>query len=210
MPLPLPRLRTAVLVTGVALLAKRAMRRRIQDSPLWPLPALENPVSGHSERRSTTTRRLLVTERTVPAEGVVQLRLEGPGLPAWQPGAHLDLLLPSGLVRQYSLCGDPADPGTYTIATRLVADGRGGSREVHAQLHEGAEVEVRAPRNRFPSPGPPRTSSSRAASASRRSCRWCGPSRPRVPTGGCCTADARGPRCRSWTRSRSWVRRATG
>ncbi|MFE7354875.1 PDR/VanB family oxidoreductase [Streptomyces sp. NPDC057543] len=150
MPLPLPRLRTAVLVTGVTLLAKRAMRRRIRNSPLWPLPALENPVSGHSERRSTTTRRLLITERTAPAEGVVQLRLEGPDLPAWQPGAHLDLLLPSGLVRQYSLCGDPADTGTYTIATRVVADGRGGSREVHAQLHEGAEVEVRAPRNRFP------------------------------------------------------------
>ncbi|MFF2408351.1 PDR/VanB family oxidoreductase [Streptomyces sp. NPDC058092] len=150
MPLPLPRLRTAVLVTGVALLAKRAVRRRIQNSPLWPLPALENPVSGHSERRSTTTRRLLITERTAPAEGVVQLRLEGADLPAWQPGAHLDLLLPSGLVRQYSLCGDPADPGTYTIATRLVADSRGGSREVHARLHEGEEVEVRAPRNRFP------------------------------------------------------------
>ncbi|MEU9621418.1 MULTISPECIES: PDR/VanB family oxidoreductase [unclassified Streptomyces] len=150
MPLPLPRLRTAVLVTGAALLARRAVRRRIRSSPLWPLPALENPVSGHSDRRPTTTRRLLISERTAAADGVVQLRLEGPDLPAWQPGAHLDLLLPSGLVRQYSLCGDPADPGTYTIATRLVEDGRGGSREVHAQLHEGAEVEVRAPRNRFP------------------------------------------------------------
>ncbi|MFE4329252.1 PDR/VanB family oxidoreductase [Streptomyces sp. NPDC056831] len=150
MPLPLPRLRTVVLVAGAALLAKRAMRHRIENSPLWPLPALENPVSGHSDRRSTTTRRLLITERTEPADGVVQLRLEGPDLPAWQPGAHLDLLLPSGLVRQYSLCGNPADPDTYTIATRLVEDGRGGSREVHDRLHEGEEIEVRAPRNRFP------------------------------------------------------------
>ncbi|MCX4732467.1 PDR/VanB family oxidoreductase [Streptomyces sp. NBC_01363] len=150
MPLPLPRLRTVVLVAGAALLAKRALHRRIQNSPLWPLPALEKPVSGHSERRTTATRRLLITERTTPAEGVVQLRLEGSALPAWQPGAHLDLLLPSGLVRQYSLCGDPADPGTYTIATRLVEDGRGGSREVHERLHEGEEVEIRDPRNRFP------------------------------------------------------------
>ncbi|MFD7493445.1 PDR/VanB family oxidoreductase [Streptomyces sp. NPDC059832] len=150
MPLPLPRLRTVVLVAGAALLAKRALHRRIQNSPLWPLPALEEPVSGHSERRTTATRRLLITERTTPAEGVVQLRLEGSALPAWQPGAHLDLLLPSGLVRQYSLCGDPADPGTYTIATRLVEDGRGGSREVHERLHEGEEVEIRDPRNRFP------------------------------------------------------------
>ncbi|MGW1549000.1 PDR/VanB family oxidoreductase [Streptomyces sp. NPDC002346] len=148
--MPRPRLRTVLLVTGAALLARRALQRRIERSPLWPLPALEEPVSGQSGRRSTTTRRLLITERTAPADGVVQLRLEGPDLPAWEPGAHLDLVLPSGLVRQYSLCGDPADPDTYTVATRLVEDGRGGSREVHAQLHEGEEIEIRGPRNRFP------------------------------------------------------------
>ncbi|WUW24493.1 PDR/VanB family oxidoreductase [Streptomyces sp. NBC_01463] len=150
LPLPLPRLRTVVVVAGAALLARRAMRRRIEASPLWPLPALDEPVSGHAQRRSTTGRRLLVTERTEPADGVVRLRLEGPDLPSWQPGAHLDLVLPSGLVRQYSLCGDPADTGAYTVATRLAEDGRGGSREVHALLHEGQEVEVRGPRNRFP------------------------------------------------------------
>lgn len=146
----LPRLRTAVLVAGTALLTRRALRRRIARSPLWPMPALPEPVSGHSRRRATAIRRLTVTERSSVADGVVQLRLEGTGLPSWQPGAHLDLVLPSGLVRQYSLCGDPDDPGTYTVATRLVADGRGGSREVHEQLREGAEIEVRGPRNRFP------------------------------------------------------------
>lgn len=150
MPLPLPRLRTAVVVAGAALLAKRAMRRRIEKSPLWPLPALEEPVSGHSGRRSTTGLRLLVTERSTPADGVVLLRLKGSGLPRWQPGAHLDLVLPSGLIRQYSLCGDPADPDSYTVATRLAEDGRGGSREVHERLREGEEVEIRGPRNRFP------------------------------------------------------------
>jgi ferredoxin-NADP reductase len=148
----MPRLRTVpavVLAAGAALLARRAMRRRIGRSPLWPLPALETPVSGRPARRPASFRAL-VTERTRPAQGVVQLRLEAPGLPAWQPGAHLDVVLPSGLVRQYSLCGDPAAPGTYTIATRLIEDGRGGSREVHEQLHEGEEVEIRGPRNRFP------------------------------------------------------------
>ncbi|MER5277115.1 PDR/VanB family oxidoreductase [Streptomyces sp. NPDC002809] len=150
MPLPLPRLRAVVVVACAALLAKRAMRRRIEKSPLWPLPALEEPVSGRAQRRSTTGRRLLITERTVPADGVVQLRLEGTDLPPWQPGAHLDLVLPSGPVRQYSLCGDPAEHGTYTVAIRLAEDGHGGSREVHALLHEGQEIEVRGPRNRFP------------------------------------------------------------
>ncbi|WP_329618347.1 PDR/VanB family oxidoreductase [Streptomyces brevispora] len=148
--MPLPRLRTVVVVTGAALLVRRATRRRIEKSPLWPLPALDEPISGRSQRRSTTGRRLLITERSTPADGVVLLRLKGPDLPGWQPGAHLDLVLPSGLIRQYSLCGDPADPDTYTVATRLAEDGRGGSREVHDRLHEGEEVEIRGPRNRFP------------------------------------------------------------
>ncbi|MFD0119210.1 PDR/VanB family oxidoreductase [Streptomyces sp. NPDC058320] len=142
-----PRLRTVLLVTGSALLARRALRRRIQASPLWPMPALDEPVSGRPRARAL---RLLVTRHESVADGVVQLRLEGRDLPAWEPGAHLDLVLPSGLIRQYSLCGDPEDTSSYTVATRLIADGRGGSREVHEQLQEGSEVEVRGPRNRFP------------------------------------------------------------
>ncbi|MGW2019142.1 PDR/VanB family oxidoreductase [Streptomyces sp. NPDC001927] len=145
----MPRLRTVVLIAGAAVLAKRAMRRRITAAPLWPMPALDEPTSGRG-RLATVTRRVLVAERTEPAEGVVRLRLEGTGLPAWQPGAHIDLILPSGLVRQYSLCGDPAETDAYTVATRLIENGRGGSREVHEQLHVGTEIEIRGPRNRFP------------------------------------------------------------
>ncbi|MFD7799842.1 PDR/VanB family oxidoreductase, partial [Streptomyces anulatus] len=106
-------------------------------------------------RRAPSPRRAQPRGRGPPPDGVVQLRLEGAGLPRWEPGAHLDLVLPSGLVRQYSLCGDPEDSGAYTVATRLVEDGRGGSREVHEQLQEGLEVEVRGPRNRFPLTGAP-------------------------------------------------------
>ncbi|MGW0410196.1 PDR/VanB family oxidoreductase, partial [Streptomyces collinus] len=115
-------------------------------SPLWPLPALDPPVSGRPRSRT----RLLLTSHETIADGVVRLRLEGAGLQGWEPGAHLDLVLPSGLVRQYSLCGDPRDTSSYTVAARLVEDGRGGSREVHEQLTEGMELEVRGPRNRFP------------------------------------------------------------
>ncbi|MFD9371038.1 PDR/VanB family oxidoreductase [Streptomyces sp. NPDC060020] len=133
-------------VAGAAWATRRALKRRIGRSPLWPLPALETPVSGHSPRRAL---RALIVSRTQPAEGVLQLTLESTDLPAWTPGAHVDVTLPSGLVRQYSLCGDPADGGRYTIAIRLVEDGRGGSREAHDQLVEGAELELRPPRNRF-------------------------------------------------------------
>lgn len=142
-------MRRALAVTaaaGAAWMARRALSRRIAASPLWPLPALETPVSGYSPRR---TLRAVITSRSEPAEGVLRLTLESAELPAWTPGAHVDVVLPSGLVRQYSLCGDPADAGRYTLAIRLVEDGRGGSREAHARLVEGAELELRPPRNRF-------------------------------------------------------------
>ncbi|MGV9456181.1 PDR/VanB family oxidoreductase [Streptomyces sp. NPDC003635] len=142
----MPRIGTVLVVTGAAVLARRALRRRVQGSPLWPMPALDEPTSGRPRSRAL---RLLVTAHEKVADGVVRLRLEGHDLPRWEPGAHLDLVLPSGLVRQYSLCGDPEDTSSYTVATRLVEDGRGGSREVHEQLAEGMELEVRGPRNRF-------------------------------------------------------------
>jgi len=143
MPKPL----TVAVLAGAALLTRRALRRRVRASPLWPLPALDPPISG---RPRTRALRLTVAARETVADGVVQLRLEGRDLPRWEPGAHIDLVLPSGLVRQYSLCGDPADSSSYTVATRLVEDGRGGSREVHELVRVGAELEVRGPRNRFP------------------------------------------------------------
>ncbi|MFM9537019.1 PDR/VanB family oxidoreductase [Streptomyces turgidiscabies] len=143
----MPRPLTLALTAGAALLARRAMRRRIEAAPLWPLPGLAEPVSGRPRSRAL---RLTVASYEKVADGVVQLRLEGRELPGWTPGAHLDLVLPSGLVRQYSLCGDPADTSAYTVATRLVPDGRGGSREVHEEVRAGTTVEVRGPRNRFP------------------------------------------------------------
>lgn len=91
--------------------------------------------------------RLRVAELRRPADDVVSLRLtSGSPLPRWQPGAHLDVHLPSGLRRQYSLCGDPADRYSYRIAVRRIGVGSG---EVH-DLAEGSELVVRGPRNAFP------------------------------------------------------------
>ncbi len=102
--------------------------------------------------------RLRVTRRRTGAEGVVVLDLADPSgadLPEWSPGAHVDLRLPGEVTRQYSLCGDPADRTTWRIGVLREAQGRGGSQHVHEALHEGAEVDVRGPRNHFelvPSP----------------------------------------------------------
>jgi vanillate O-demethylase ferredoxin subunit len=73
-----------------------------------------------------------------------------PTLPPWSPGAHVDLRLPDGRVRQYSLCGDPDDLSFYRVAIKREADGRGGSLWAHANLEPGAAALVSAPRNNFP------------------------------------------------------------
>jgi ferredoxin-NADP reductase len=96
--------------------------------------------------------RLRVDQRRVGAEGVVVLDLRDPAgaeLPEWSPGAHVDLELPGGLTRQYSLCGDPADRTTWRIGVLREPEGRGGSEFVHDKLHEGELIDVRGPRNHF-------------------------------------------------------------
>lgn len=84
--------------------------------------------------------------------GVITLRLTAPDgaeLPAWEPGAHIDLVLDSGRVRQYSLHGDPADRTGYDVAVLKEPEGRGGSLEIH-ELGPGCQIEIRGPRNNFP------------------------------------------------------------
>ena len=95
---------------------------------------------------------LRVASIDAPAAGVRRLRLVDPSgapLPAWQPGAHVDLHL-GDLVRQYSLCGDPRDASGWSVAVLREPEGRGGSTYVHDKLAEGDLVTVRGPRNHFP------------------------------------------------------------
>ena len=100
-----------------------------------------------------TTQRLLVRQARWIAHDVLELRLTRPtggALPAWEPGAHVELALPSGLRRAYSLCGEVTDTEAWTIAVHRVPEGRGGSREIHETALVGRELEVRGPVNRFP------------------------------------------------------------
>ena len=75
---------------------------------------------------------------------------DGADLPAWTAGAHLDVVVAPGFLRQFSLCGDPADTSRYEIAVLREADGRGGSRLVHQLFHEGRSLFVSEPINHFP------------------------------------------------------------
>lgn len=105
-------------------------------------------------RELTRTGRLLqVTAARPLAEDVRLLRFTDPAgrdLAPWNPGDHLEIVLPSSLIRHYSLCGDPDDRSSYSVAVLRVADGRGGSRELHDTDLVGRRLLVRGPRGNFP------------------------------------------------------------
>ncbi|ORV99023.1 PDR/VanB family oxidoreductase [Mycobacterium kyorinense] len=94
----------------------------------------------------------VVTKREVLAPDVVALTLADPDgglLPSWTPGAHIDVRLPSGRHRQYSLCGPPGRRTDYRIAVRRIADGGGGSIEMHDTFDVGDSLVLEGPRNAF-------------------------------------------------------------
>jgi ferredoxin-NADP reductase len=97
--------------------------------------------------------RVQITDVADEACAVKSLGLcavDGQKMPIWTPGAHIDVVLPSGLVRQYSLCGDPSDWSQYRIAVLRQDDGRGGSTELHQIAAPGVSLSIRGPRNHFP------------------------------------------------------------
>jgi ferredoxin-NADP reductase len=120
---------------------------------LWALSGSIRRIAAPAHLDSSIT--LTVVRRNVVAhdQDVVALTfagVDGAPLPRWRPGAHLDIHLPSGRVRQYSLCGDPTKPDSYRIAVRRIPDGGGGSAEMHDVLSVGSRVTTNGPRNAFP------------------------------------------------------------
>ena len=110
--------------------------------------------NARESTRRAETAALKLTIRSVhfPADHVVSIELDsgdGSPVPAWDPGAHIDLHLPSGLVRSYSLHGDPRDRSSYRIAVLNVENGRGGSAEVHRVAVPGMELSASVPLNFF-------------------------------------------------------------
>jgi ferredoxin-NADP reductase len=102
---------------------------------------------------------LVVSTREDVAEDVLALSFvhsEERELPGWTPGAHIDLVLDSTLVRQYSLCSSPGDTTSWRIGVLRDAQSRGGSQFIHDQLRPGSRVRVRGPRNHFPLLSAPR------------------------------------------------------
>ncbi|AWY01598.1 Vanillate O-demethylase oxidoreductase [Marinomonas primoryensis] len=102
---------------------------------------------------SETLLKVVVRKRESHTDGVIALELEsldGEMLPAFQAGAHIDLHLGEELIRQYSLCGDPADTSVYRLGILKDPNSRGGSVAAHLNLLEGTELTISMPRNHFP------------------------------------------------------------
>lgn len=136
-------------------------------------------------------------------------RVDGQPLPAFTAGAHIDVHLPDGLVRQYSLCNHPEERHRYLIGVLKDPASRGGSRGLHEQVQPGTRLTISEPRNLFPSRAKPAVICCLpAASALHRSCacRTPCPGRCGLPTallrpvpgsGGLCRASAAIGVCRS-------------
>ena len=100
-----------------------------------------------------STRTLMVRAITYLARDILSFELVSPErapLPAFSAGAHLDVHVPGGYIRQYSLCNDPTERHRYVIAVLRETHGRGGSEAMHQAVQAGSELVVSEPRNRFP------------------------------------------------------------
>lgn len=71
-------------------------------------------------------------------------------LPAFSAGSHVDVQLPGGLTRPYSLCNDPTESHRYVIAVLRDPASRGGSRAMHEEVVEGQLLQISPPKNHFP------------------------------------------------------------
>ncbi len=109
-------------------------------------------VAASARRNAAHGATLVVTGRREVARDVVELTLARPNgerLPDWAPGAHVDVVLPDGTTRQYSLLGDRWDAHSFTIAVLRERDGRGGSEYLHTRVGIGDAVGFGGPRNNF-------------------------------------------------------------
>jgi vanillate monooxygenase ferredoxin subunit len=97
-------------------------------------------------------RSVVVTKKTVEAHNMVSFELadpEGAELPPFSAGSHIDVTVPGGLTRQYSLYNSPAERNVYRIGVWKDANSRGGSRAMHEAVNVGDALQVSLPRNRF-------------------------------------------------------------
>lgn len=109
----------------------------------------EGPVRIKSEPLLTVR----VARKTIEAEAIAGFELvaaKSGALPAFEAGAHLNVHVPGGMVRQYSLSNPPGETHRYRIGVLRDPSGRGGSAAMHDRVSEGSLLQISAPMNHFP------------------------------------------------------------
>lgn len=104
---------------------------------------------NHAEDESRLLRVSAVRQVALEVAAFDMVAADGRELAPFTPGAHIDVHLPGGLIRQYSLCSDASDTGHYTVAVKKESTGRGGSLAMHERIEEGSSIAIAGPRNLF-------------------------------------------------------------
>lgn len=144
--------------------ALEALRKELEEHaaklpPVEPMtPALEQVPVHLAELPEPSLRgrqarlRVRVARKWNTAADVAAFELESIAgqLPTFQPGAHIDVHLPGGLIRQYSITNGPGQLDRYRIGVKLEPDSRGGSAALHHTVREGDVLAISEPRNNFP------------------------------------------------------------
>ena len=144
--------------------ALEALRKELEEQaaklpPVEPMtPALEQVPVHLAELPEPSARgrqarlRVRVARKWNTAADVAAFELESIAgqLPTFQPGAHIDVHLPDGLIRQYSLTNGPGQLDRYRIGVKLEPESRGGSAALHHTVREGDVLAISEPRNNFP------------------------------------------------------------
>lgn len=119
--------------------------------PVYELPDLTE-MSAATPHGRKAALRVTVARKWQAADGIVgfEMRPIKGLLPVFQPGAHIDVHMPNGEVRQYSITNGPGETDSFVIGVKLERESKGGSRCMHENVREGDVLAISEPRNNFP------------------------------------------------------------
>ncbi|MBK1794626.1 Rieske 2Fe-2S domain-containing protein [Devosia sp. WQ 349] len=137
-------------------LERAQIRKASQPTPLEPAfekVSVELSTMPDIAVPRGNTMPVVVKRKWQTADGIMAFQFadrDGKHMPTFQPGAHIDVHLPNGLIRQYSLTNGPGDLSSYVIGVKLENASKGGSKALVETVREGDVLAISEPRNNFP------------------------------------------------------------